>query len=164
MNEMEPLRQKTYLRTCAPSEDSDQPAHSRSLIRIFTWRILDNQGFKVSSCEQRSDYTDPQANLSLRWAHTSEGMVSHFVTQLIVTQLFLYWLRWQLIQLCPPTQQMWLYDIREIFRSDQSVHNHNLVRISADFIKWTVLTLIGPTDLGLRCLHTVILRLLSCWG
>ena len=28
-----------YLRKCAPSEDSDQTAHSRSLIRIFTGRI-----------------------------------------------------------------------------------------------------------------------------
>ena len=38
-----------YLWTCAPSEDSDQLAHSRSLIRIFTGRILDSQGCKVSS-------------------------------------------------------------------------------------------------------------------
>ena len=30
-------------RTCAPSEDSDQPADSRSLIRIFTARIFDSQ-------------------------------------------------------------------------------------------------------------------------
>ena len=32
------------IRTCAPSEDSDQPAHSRSLIRIFmgrTWVAKD---------------------------------------------------------------------------------------------------------------------------
>ena len=44
-----------YLRTCAPSEDSDQTAHSRSLIRIFTGRISDSrwQGYKVSSCGQR---------------------------------------------------------------------------------------------------------------
>ena len=35
----EPQRQKTYLLPCAPSEDSDQPAHSRSLIRIFTGHI-----------------------------------------------------------------------------------------------------------------------------
>ena len=33
-------------RTCAPSEDSDQPAHLRSLIRIFPWRSLDSQGCK----------------------------------------------------------------------------------------------------------------------
>ena len=32
----------------APSEDSDQPAHSRNLIRIFTGHILDSQGCKVS--------------------------------------------------------------------------------------------------------------------
>ena len=37
----------------APSEDSDQPAHSRSLIRIFTGRIFYSQGYKVSLCGQR---------------------------------------------------------------------------------------------------------------
>ena len=35
-------RQKTYLRTSAASEDSDQPEHSRSMIRLFTGRILDS--------------------------------------------------------------------------------------------------------------------------
>ena len=50
----EPQRQK-YLRTCALSEDSDQTAHSRSLIRIFTGRILDSQGCEDSSCGQRED-------------------------------------------------------------------------------------------------------------
>ena len=33
---LEPQRQKTNPQTCAPSDDSDQPAHSCSLIRIFT--------------------------------------------------------------------------------------------------------------------------------
>ena len=45
-----PKRQKTHLPTCALSEDSDQPVHSRSLIRIFTGHILDSQGVKCSSC------------------------------------------------------------------------------------------------------------------
>ena len=36
--------QKTYLRTCAPDENVDRPAHARSLISIFTGRILDSQG------------------------------------------------------------------------------------------------------------------------
>ena len=35
------------------SEDSDQPAHSRSLIRISSERISDGQGCQVSSCGQR---------------------------------------------------------------------------------------------------------------
>ena len=30
----EPQRQKTYFRTCAPSNDSDQPAYSRNMIKI----------------------------------------------------------------------------------------------------------------------------------
>ena len=81
----EPLRRKTYLLRCAPSEYSDQPAHSRSLIRIFTGRIFNSQGCKVSSCEQRrlrSDCADAQADLSLRWAHTSDGTFSRFANHI----------------------------------------------------------------------------------
>ena len=66
----------TYLWICAPSEDSDQPAHSHSLIRIFTERILDSQGCEVSSCGQRRhglDCPGVQADLSLRLTHMSEG-------------------------------------------------------------------------------------------
>ena len=39
-------RQKMYVWKCTPSEDSDQLAHSRSLIRIFTGSIMDSQGCK----------------------------------------------------------------------------------------------------------------------
>ena len=63
----ESQREKTYLRKCAPSEDSDQPAHLCSLIRIFTVRILDTHGCNVSSCGKRrlwSDCADAQADLS----------------------------------------------------------------------------------------------------
>ena len=59
---------------CTPYEDLDQPAHSRSLVRI-AWCILDSQGCKVSSCGQRrlwSDCADAQADLSLRCAQISE--------------------------------------------------------------------------------------------
>ena len=45
---------KTYLRIRTPSEESDQTAHSRSLIRFFTGRVLDSQGCNVSSCRQLS--------------------------------------------------------------------------------------------------------------
>ena len=42
-NTFEPLRQKTYIRTCAPSEYPDQPVHLHNLIRFFTVRILDTR-------------------------------------------------------------------------------------------------------------------------
>ena len=80
---IEPQRQKPYLQTWAPSEGSDQPAHFPNLIRIFTGRILDRQRYKVSSCGQRrlwSDWTNAQADLSLRWAHMSKVRFSRFVS------------------------------------------------------------------------------------
>ena len=36
-------------RTCAPSKDSDQTEHLRTLIRLFNGRILKSQGCKPSS-------------------------------------------------------------------------------------------------------------------
>ena len=62
---------KTYIRTRAPSEDSDQTAHSHSLIRTLTGRIVDNQGCNVSSRGQRwiwSDCEDAHIYFRLRWA------------------------------------------------------------------------------------------------
>ena len=51
-------RQERYRRRCAPSADSDQPAHSRRVIRIFTERSFDNQGRKVSfGGKQKCDHT-----------------------------------------------------------------------------------------------------------
>ena len=43
---------RNWIFRCAISEDSDQPAHLCSLIRIFSGHILDGQGCKVSSCGQ----------------------------------------------------------------------------------------------------------------
>ena len=50
----------------APSEDSDQPGHPPSLIRVFAVRM------NPMSAQRRlwSDWADNQADLSLRWAHT----------------------------------------------------------------------------------------------
>ena len=61
---------------CAPSEDSDQPWHSPSLIRVFAVRIKKDWVLSYPMSAQRrlwSDWADAQSDLSLRWAH------SHFV-------------------------------------------------------------------------------------
>ena len=61
---------------CAPSEDSDQPGHPPSLVRVFAVRLMGSWGPNLSSCGQRrlwSDWADAHTDLSLRWAH------SHFV-------------------------------------------------------------------------------------
>ena len=68
----EPSHDKTNNVACAPSEDSDQPRHLHSLIRVFAVRSMGSEGPKLSSCGQRrlwSDWADAQADLSPRWAH-----------------------------------------------------------------------------------------------
>ena len=70
----EPPHDKTNKMACAPSEDSDQPGHSPSLIRVFVVRSKDSQGPNAFSCGQRWLWSawgggGGQADLSLRWAH-----------------------------------------------------------------------------------------------
>ena len=67
---------ETNKMTCAPSEDSDQPGHLPSLIRVFAVCIKRAWVLSYRLRAQRrfwSDWRDAQAGLSLRWAHT------HFV-------------------------------------------------------------------------------------
>ena len=56
----------------ALSEDSDQPGHSPSLIRVFTVHFIGSYEPNDSSCGRRrlwSDWADAQADLSLCWVH-----------------------------------------------------------------------------------------------
>ena len=72
----EPPRDKTNKVACAPSEDSDQPGHLPSLIRVFAVRMKNAWVLSYPLSAQRrlgSDWADAKADLSLRWAH------SHFV-------------------------------------------------------------------------------------
>ena len=71
---------------CAPSEDSDQPGHPSSLIRVFAVRMKKPWVLSYPSSAQRrlwSDWADVQADLSLGWAH------SHFVGFVVS------WLKWK---------------------------------------------------------------------
>ena len=61
---------------CVPSEDSDQPRHPPSMIRVFAVRMKKPWVLSYPLSTQRrlwSDWENAQADLSLRWAH------SHFV-------------------------------------------------------------------------------------
>ena len=48
----EPPHDKTNKMICVPSEDTDQPGHRHSLIRVFTVRSMGSEVPKVSSCGQ----------------------------------------------------------------------------------------------------------------
>ena len=70
----EPQHDKTNKITCSPSEDSNQPGHPPSLIRVFSVRMKKHWSLcYLLSIQQKpwSDCADAQTNLSLRWAHKS---------------------------------------------------------------------------------------------
>ena len=82
----EPQREKTYPLTCAPTEDSNQPAHPRSLIRAFVVRMkkLCILGYPKSAQRRfRSDCANAQSDLNLRWAHVSEGTFSDVTDHIV---------------------------------------------------------------------------------
>ena len=66
---------------CVPSQDSDQPGHPPSLIRVFAVRMKKAWILSYLLSAQRrlwSDWADAQADLSLRWAHSH---IVDFVTR-----------------------------------------------------------------------------------
>ena len=69
-------RQKTYLRTCAPSENSDQTAYSESSLGAYR---IEKDATDSSSGQRRlwPDCADAQADLSLRRECILEGTFSH---------------------------------------------------------------------------------------
>ena len=69
----EPTHDKTYYKTCATSEDSDQTAHLRSLIRVFAYRICILQPPSYPKRDKREHlpyWVDELADLQLCWSHT----------------------------------------------------------------------------------------------
>ena len=68
---IKPAYDKTYNKTCATSEDSDQPAHPHSLIRVFAERMCLLQLRIYSKRNKRESFpfwVDAQADLSLCWS------------------------------------------------------------------------------------------------
>ena len=66
------MYRKRYNLACAPTEDSDQPVHQRSLIRVFDASSMGCQGSNVSSGGRLrlwSDCVDTQTGLNLHYTH-----------------------------------------------------------------------------------------------
>ena len=69
---------------CAPSEDSDQPGHPPSLIRVFAVRMKKTWVLIYPLSAQRrlwSDWADAEADMSLCWAHMPFCWLCHEAAQ-----------------------------------------------------------------------------------
>ena len=93
---------------CAPSEDSDQPGHPPSLIRVFAVRMKKAWVLSYPLSAQRrlwSDWADAQADPNLRWAHSSFCLFCRAVAHLVLTSminsggLFYLWCLRQSVQI-----------------------------------------------------------------
>ena len=76
VGKIEPPHDKANKMACTPSEDSDQPGHPPSLIRVFAVRMKKAWVLSYPLSAQRrlwSDWADAQADLSLCWAHNFVG-------------------------------------------------------------------------------------------
>ena len=76
---------------CASSEDSDQPGHPFSLIRVFAVRMKKPWVLSYPLSTQWrlwSDWVDAKADLSLRWVHTH--FVGFVMSWLVWSWYFLY--------------------------------------------------------------------------
>ena len=72
-------RQKTYLRTCTRSEDSDQPAHSHSLIKLLIGAFWIAKGVKFLQTynDVWSDFAHAHADFwSSLWANVKRDAFS----------------------------------------------------------------------------------------
>ena len=73
---------------CAPSEDSDQPGHPPSLIRVFAVYMKKTWVLSYPLSAQRrlcSDWADAQADLSLCWAHMPFCWFCHVAAQVLIS-------------------------------------------------------------------------------
>ena len=86
---LEPPHDKTNKMACVPSEDSDQPGHPPSLIRVLAVRVKKAWVLNYPLSAQRrlwSDWVDAQADLSLRWAHSH--LVGFVMRRLICSEKY----------------------------------------------------------------------------
>ena len=69
---IQPQHDKNNKINCTPSEDSDQPGHPPSLIRVFAVRmkkVLGSLATHLAHSEDWSDWVDAHADLSVCWVH-----------------------------------------------------------------------------------------------
>ena len=95
----EPDSSKRYKLACSPIKDSDQPAHSCSLIRVFDWRSTCSQGsneFPGWKLKLWSGCTDAQTDLSLAnlcrliYDRRKWTFVNHVDTVLIISESLIF--------------------------------------------------------------------------
>ena len=129
-----PAHDKTYSKTCATSEDSDQTAHPRSLIRVFADRICLLQSLDYTKKDKRemlSYWVDVQADLcSCAGSHCNsrqdtEMLLVHLSVQLTRGYIHIKCeMRRTKVELAPPKENVNFHKQRpnQVYRAPLQKH------------------------------------------
>ena len=132
MHTIQPQRENPYLLTCTANEDSDQTAHSRSLIWVFAGRMkkLCLIGYRKSAQWRFwSDCENTQCDLNLRWLYMVEGTFSNVrcngMCLFIIFFIYIYSYNILIKRTTKPTiRPEWITKT-----PDQPVHPHSTARV-----------------------------------
>ena len=149
--------------TCVLSEDSDQPGHPPSLIRVFAVRMKENWvlSYPLVALRRRwSAWADAQADLSRRWAHRSFSWFCHEASHFVARQNSITsWIPEQMSRdMTKPTN--WLCDQRRL-RSAWAAKDPSFLHADSEDSDQTVRM---PRLIWVFAGRTVILLVLSCRG
>ena len=110
---------------CASSEDSDQPGHPPSLIRVFAVRMKKAWVLSHPLSAQRrlwSDWADAQTDLSLRWVHMPFCRLRHALGQICMGSRKNEFFRRNPSQICSwnlhkdiKTWYLWWSDVKQVW-------------------------------------------------
>ena len=123
----ESQREETYLLTCAPTEDLNQPTHPHSLIRVFAVRMRKLYILGYPKCAQWrfwSDCANVQSDQNLRWAHMFIGTFSDISARFClgvlysnVCQCFATYIFSQIYQILCARVNCFFYSTNYLFQS-----------------------------------------------
>ena len=145
---------------CAPSEDSDQPGHPSSLIRVFAIRMKKALILSYPLSAQRrlwSDWADAQADLSLRWAHMPFCCFCHALGHMANISHNLATLRSWSYEVLVPGQinEDFLLVLREMGQVGHIGHGISIALVYAvELSKLSTLSISSVISFKGRCIYT----------
>ena len=116
--------------TCALSEDSDQPGHPPSLIRVLAVRMKKPRVLSYLLSAQRklwSDWADAQTHLNPRCAHWSFCWFCHAVAHIKWIRKILIWLRSCQVIVPQFIKSLWILIEVKSVRSQKQLAGHEAV-------------------------------------
>ena len=159
----EPGDSISYKVACAPNEDSYQPAHPRSLLRVFAGHSMCSQGSKASSGEQQPDQAARMHRLIWVFAEHTCNIVRNVSRFIFIYQLvylfttFMYFVKCAFVLVTVLMTQGYIYMYMYVY-VHFFVFNQMMVKLlSCHCLMYYVMLVFALTLIGYSCAVNKIL-------